>query len=120
MSMNNEPSTSDTPRTDAAVYLTRGPNFNAVCPNFARQLERELAAVTRERDLALLERDAISGDVARLTRERDELRALLVETMLVAKAWHLVWNDKFAPQSNEEFLRIEREFLKLRKKKAAP
>lgn len=36
---------SDTPRTDAAVYLTKGPNFNAVCPNFARELERENAAL---------------------------------------------------------------------------
>lgn len=36
---------SDTPRTDKAVYLTKGPNFNAVCPNFARELERENAAL---------------------------------------------------------------------------
>lgn len=36
---------SDTPKTDAAVYLTIGPNFKAVCPNFARQLERENAAL---------------------------------------------------------------------------
>jgi len=33
-----------TPRTDAAVTLTFAAGHNTVCPNFARTLERELAA----------------------------------------------------------------------------
>jgi hypothetical protein len=36
---------STTPRTDAAVKITIGAGFNAVCPNFARKLETELAAM---------------------------------------------------------------------------
>jgi len=39
-----------TPRTDAAVKLTFGKGHNTVCPNFARELERELTALTAERD----------------------------------------------------------------------
>jgi hypothetical protein len=39
-----------TPRTDAAVKPTFGKGHNTVCPNFARGLERELAALTTERD----------------------------------------------------------------------
>jgi len=39
-----------TPRTDAAVKLTCGKGHNTVCPNFARELERELTALTAERD----------------------------------------------------------------------
>ena len=39
-----------TPRTDAAVKLTFAAGHNTVCPNFARALERELAALTAERD----------------------------------------------------------------------
>ena len=39
-----------TPRTNAAVTLTIGADFNSVCPNFARTLEIELAAATTERD----------------------------------------------------------------------
>ena len=38
---------SPTPRTDAAVKLTIGAGFNAVCPNFARTLETELAAAKK-------------------------------------------------------------------------
>jgi len=43
--------------------------------------------------------------------ERDQAKRLLVDLMIVAKAWHLVWSDKFSPESNKEFLRVEREFL---------
>ena len=39
-----------TPRTDAAVKLTFAAGHNTVCPNFARELERELTALTAERD----------------------------------------------------------------------
>jgi len=39
-----------TPRTDAAVKLTFAAGHNTVCPNFARTLERELTALTAERD----------------------------------------------------------------------
>ena len=43
-------------------------------------------------------------------------KRLLIELMIVAKTWHIVWQDKFAPMSNEAFLRIEREFLETAKK----
>jgi len=39
-----------TPRTNAAVKLTFAAGHNTVCPNFARTLERELTALTAERD----------------------------------------------------------------------
>lgn len=39
---------SDTPRTDAAVFLTIGAGYNSVDPNFARELERENAALRRD------------------------------------------------------------------------
>lgn len=39
-----------TPRTDAAVKLTFAAGHNTVCPNFARELERELTTITAERD----------------------------------------------------------------------
>ena len=41
---------SDTPRTDAAVFLTIGAGYNSVDPNFARELERENAALRTELD----------------------------------------------------------------------
>jgi hypothetical protein len=39
---------SDTPRTDAAVQLSVAAGHNIVCPNFARQLERELAEAKKD------------------------------------------------------------------------
>ena len=39
---------SDTPRTDAAVFLTIGAGYNSVDPNFARELERENAALREQ------------------------------------------------------------------------
>ena len=39
-----------TPRTDAAVKLTFAAGHNTVCPNFAHTLERELTALSVERD----------------------------------------------------------------------
>ena len=44
-----------TPRTDAAVKLTFAAGRNTVCPNFARELEREIAA---EREKVRTLRDA--------------------------------------------------------------
>ena len=38
----------DTPRTDAAFQLSIAPGHNIVCPNFARQLERELAEAKKD------------------------------------------------------------------------
>jgi hypothetical protein len=46
---------STTPRTDAAVKVTIGAGFNAVCPNFARTLETELAAMTARAEKAEVE-----------------------------------------------------------------
>jgi len=43
---------STTPRTDAAVQLSVAPGHNIVCPNFARQLERENAELREALNLA--------------------------------------------------------------------
>jgi len=51
-----------TPRTDAAVKLTFAAGHNTVCPNFARTLERELTALTAERD-------QLRAEVERLTKQ---------------------------------------------------
>jgi len=51
-----------TPRTDAAVKLTFAAGHNTVCPNFARTLERELTALTAERD-------QLRDEVERLTKQ---------------------------------------------------
>jgi len=70
-----------TPRTDAAVKLTFAAGHNTVCPNFARTLERELAALTAERDqlraefekLAITTAQAQDRNVShRLEREKAE------------------------------------------------
>ena len=41
---------SDTPKTDAAVFLTIGAGYNSVDPNFARELERENAALRADKE----------------------------------------------------------------------
>jgi hypothetical protein len=70
-----------TPRTDAAVKLTFAAGHNTVCPNFARTLERELTALTAERDqlraefekLAITTAQAQERNVShRLEREKAE------------------------------------------------
>jgi hypothetical protein len=62
-----------TPRTDAAVELTFAAGHNTVCPNFARTLERELAACKESlhladgtANLALVHRDAAEAEVKQL------------------------------------------------------
>ena len=65
---------SDTPRTDADYALHGG----SVCPEFARILERELAAVTAERyalkaDLCTFAVD-MEKQLSALAAERDALR----------------------------------------------
>jgi hypothetical protein len=47
---------SDTPLTDAKVFLTRGPGFNSVDPNFARTLERRVSQL--EAQLAEARKDS--------------------------------------------------------------
>ena len=84
---------SDTPRTDKATcYITDvfGTQFETTNPAIARQLERELAAVTTERDSMVARfRDEINQRqetqranaivdaqiLAAVTAERDELKA---------------------------------------------
>jgi chromosome segregation ATPase len=76
-----------TPQTDAAVRLTFAAGHNTVCPNFARKLERELTALTAERDQLRAEVEAANkhrdilkesndracAEVERLTNQRDNL-----------------------------------------------
>ena len=69
---------SNTPRTDADYALHGG----SVCPEFARILERELAAVTAERDalradlctFAVDMERQLSAVTAELARDKPQLR----------------------------------------------
>ena len=96
---------SDTPRTDAAA--DRGSSLGLAITawsgiwSLARDLERELAAATRERDAAVIERDENEGvfkvwrrrceehyaETVDLKRQRDEARALNVEWAKKAETW---------------------------------
>jgi hypothetical protein len=70
---------SDTPRTDASVSLTHGAGYNSVDPNFARTLERELAAAKAEcerlrpHSLSAGEREDYHDALTELTRLRAEV-----------------------------------------------
>ena len=79
---------STTPRTDAAVKITIGAGFNAVCPNFARKLETELAAMqarAEKAEIECLEQArllGISGSrEAALVSEIDELESELAAVL---------------------------------------
>jgi chromosome segregation ATPase len=79
---------SDTPRTEvehkyffSSINGMRDPSRDYVPIDFARQLERELAAVTKERDDALallgcykMYKDELNARIEALKKERDELR----------------------------------------------
>ncbi len=70
---------SDTPRTDAAVFLSGGKGFNSVCPNFARQLEREnesLRLLCADYDY---QRDEVLRLQAEIERWRDSNNRLRAE-----------------------------------------
>ena len=64
---------SDTPRTDVAEWRTNFANERVVDADFARQLERELAAAIKERDearrLYCVEMSRQSNDTQRFTPE---------------------------------------------------
>lgn len=64
---------SDTPRTEQQTGVDVMSRY--VPADFARQLERELAAVTRERDDARLHADAEAIMCDLVAKERDALRA---------------------------------------------
>lgn len=70
---------SDTPRTDAATktYIWNGVKHIFVEADFARQLERELAAVTAERDVLRADLCVFAIDMEKqlsaVTTERDAL-----------------------------------------------
>lgn len=74
---------SQTPRTDAALIDNADLHdqgygkSNMVYADFARQLELELTAATRERDLALLENTNTWAAHGRMFMELVELRAQL-------------------------------------------
>lgn len=67
---------SDTPRTDAESYNCDCPHYqkDAVPADFARQLERELAAMTEAAKQAVMERDYYQA-------RAKELETLLVNTV---------------------------------------
>jgi uncharacterized protein YacL (UPF0231 family) len=77
--------TTPTPRTDAAVKLTFAAGHNTVCPNFARGLERELTALTAERDQlrARAERAEANETVALAHWNKELERAMKAEAELV-------------------------------------
>jgi len=88
---------STTPRTDAAVKLTIGVGFNSVCPNFARTLERELAAATAraekaEASLHNLNLDLLTANhMIKLERDRaDALQTRLNEIDAMLKSPDLI------------------------------
>jgi hypothetical protein len=72
---------SDTPRTDAVVTLTFAAGHNTICPNFARQLERELAAAqariaeSEARAVAVMHEHHLR-DEAMIVQRTEEIRAL--------------------------------------------
>jgi len=67
---------SQTPRTDADYNLHGG----SVCPEFCRQLEKELNSLTKERD------DSYEEVVVPLVAERDALKAKLEKINCIASA----------------------------------
>jgi hypothetical protein len=70
---------SDTPRTDAVTehYFTGGlRSASVVRTKFARELERELAQHTAERDEAWLTNATLRAELARANAERDEARRI--------------------------------------------
>ena len=74
---------SDTPRTDREAYVTKDCDigFPVVNPALCRQLERELAAVTQERDEWVLEVGRMQGRLASMAVEL-EGRAAYAEELL--------------------------------------
>lgn len=77
---------SDTPRTDAYAYECLDGDLNGVMvvdSKFARQLERELAKVTKQRDLLLegLEKIASCDWVITLLDRMDAVREIANETL---------------------------------------
>ena len=68
-----------TPRTDAAVKLTFAAGHNTVCPNFARELERDLTAITAERDQLRDELERADAIYQRACEVEHELRAELAK-----------------------------------------
>ena len=73
--MNDTP----TPRTDAESFLSRGMGIVPTLPkeavriDFARTLERELTAVTEQRDGLRSGIDYASDQLAKVTEQRDRL-----------------------------------------------
>lgn len=78
---------SDTPRTDSQAFCRArakgwiAPGKDAVSADFARQLERELAASQFALDASNGLRSLVMQERDELTKERDEARACLIEAM---------------------------------------
>jgi len=69
---------SDTPRTDAEPWINRYPEYHDgatqyVKADFARTLERELAAAIRERDTAKRRANKIAAEALVVTEQLDQL-----------------------------------------------
>ena len=82
---------SPTPRTDAAVKVTIGAGFNAVCPNFARQLETELVAMKVDFEKTILLAAQAADRNVELRRRAEKAEASLHNLSLdLSTANHMI------------------------------
>lgn len=94
---------SDTPRTDAAVFLTIGAGYNSVDPNFARQLERENAALRAERDAARTELVQMAARHTTAEANNAALREALANLVVQFEAMHRDLGDAMTCDEKEAY-----------------
>lgn len=87
---------SDTPRTDAEASDGWSGDVLCVSEDFARTLERELAAAIRERDTAKRRANKIAAETLVVTEQRDQLAGALLkaEKHLDKEYSHTVANEE--------------------------
>lgn len=74
---------SDTPRTDAEAFYSESSDvMDIVGVDFARQLERELSAMTQERDAAQAQHRCCKTWANDARAERDRIRSMSVVEMM--------------------------------------
>ena len=103
---------SDTPRTDTVAFGTDDESLNRlfgirelpryVAPaDFARQLERELAAVTAERDVLRADLCTFAVDMEKqLSASQQEVRRLKVLLAAIQQDYNHPWTDEDAGNSS--------------------